>query len=251
MGRTRSPRSSSGLTFVEMMVALTLSSAVFSALYVVALGMRTYFDQANVRAALEEEGRRTLRTMIAELRQTGIVEGGPVNHPAVYARPLAPMDEHNVRGDLIATLSLRDADLGGQVFDPSRGSRADQYRNRPSTELVFRHLAVRRISSANQNLRPILDATTGAIRWGEDEYSYHAVVGPSGVPQLERRVNGESPRVLGRYVRKVIFEAISHDPTVLYNQIVIVLYLARRVGGRLVTVDVEGTVNLRNTKEIE
>ncbi len=240
-----------GFTLIEMMISLSVVSVVFSAMYVVVLGVSSYFGQGNLRSALEEDGRRTMRAMISELRQTGIVEDGGVNYPAIYSRAVMPMDGSNVRGDLLATLSLRDADLGGYFYDPNSGTRAEVYRDRESTELVFRHLAVRRMSAMDLNLRPILDNTTGDVQWADNEYSFLVVTGPGGVPQLERRVNGGNPRIIGRYVDKVVFEAISHDPTVFYNQIIIVLYMSRQVGSAVISTDLEGTVNLRNTREIE
>jgi pilin/secretion family protein with methylation motif len=253
MRRSHATGRRSGFTLVELVLSFSVASVVFSSLYVVLLGLHSYFDSSNVAAALEEDGRRILRTMITELRQTGIVEGGAVNYPAIYERPVEAWDDSNVRGNLVATLSLRDSDLGGQVYDPNAGSRADLYRNRESTELAFKHLAVRELHDANNNpyYAPRLDAATGDILWSDVEYSYFVTIDPTGIPQLERRIDGQNPRVIGRYVRKVVFEAISHDPTISYNQLVIVLYMARRVAGRLVTVDVEGTVNLRNTKQID
>ncbi|MBI1850907.1 MAG: hypothetical protein HYR85_11235 [Planctomycetes bacterium] len=242
-----------GFTIIEIVLSLSVASVIFSSLYVVVLGLRSYFDTGNVAAALEEDGRRIMRTLISELRQTGIVEGGAVNYPAIYERSAAPMDDSNQRGALVATLSLRDSDLGGQVFDPNAGTRADLYRNRESTELAFKHLAVRELHDANGNAyyAPRLNNANGDILWSDNEYSYLVTIDPTGIPQLERRIDGQNPRVIGHYVRKVVFESISHDPTISYNQIVIVLYMARRVAGRLVTVDVEGTVNLRNSKEID
>src|SRR5262245_44948036 len=109
-------RAAGGFTLFEMMMTLTIFSVIFSSLFMIVNGVKTSYDQGNTQSVLRERGRRILKEMIYELRQTGIIEGGPTNLPAIYERPVVPAADSQ-RGRLLATMSFNDAELGGEVSD--------------------------------------------------------------------------------------------------------------------------------------
>jgi len=232
-----------GFTLFETMLTLTIFSIIFSSLFLVVNGVQTTYDQGNTESILRESGRRILKELIHELRQTGIVEGGLVNLPAVYEREVAPLEESE-RGELIATMSFEDAELGGEV---ARGeNRVITHVDRVPNEIVFRRLA-----DHDGNGYPF-DEETGALEWSDEEYSFFVARDQGGDPSLLRVSDAGDFRVVGRNVEKVVFDVISYDPTVLYNQIVVVLYMTAQLpNGSSVRVGIEGTVNLRNTRELE
>ncbi len=234
----------SGFSLFEMMMTLTIFSVIFTSLFVVIDGVQTSYDEGNTRSVLRESGRRVLKEMIYELRQTGIIEGGAVNLPAIYERPVARMGDDNQRGALLATMSFGDAELGGQVGTGE--NRVITHVDRTANEIVFR-----RLTDLDGNGYPFA-ANTGDLEWGAEEFSYYVVEDASGNPQLVRESSTGAFRIIGRNVEKVVVDVISYDPTVLYNQIVIVVYMIEQLpDGSTLRVGVEGTVNLRNTRELE
>ncbi len=234
----------SGFSLFEMMLTLTIFTIIFSSLFMVVSGVQTSYDRGKTESVLRESGRRILKELIHDLRQTGIIEDGAVNLPAIYVREVQPMDRDNERGELIGTMSFADAELGGEVAGGA--NRVISHVDRISNEIVFRRLA-----DLDGNGYPF-EEDTGDLEWGADEFSYFVAEDISGVPQLIRLSDDGDLRVVGRNVEKVVFDVISYDPTVLYNQIVIVLYMSSRLAnGEVLQVGLEGTVNLRNTRELE
>ncbi len=232
-----------GFTLFEMMMTLTIFSVIFSSLFVIVNGVQTTYDRGNTESVLRERGRHILKTVIHDLRQTGILTDGGVNLPAIYERDLVPAEESE-RGRLIATMSFEDAELGGEV---ARGdSRVMTHVDRTSNEIVFRRLA-----DLDGNGFPFEDGS-GDLEWGAAQFSYYVVEDVTGGAQLVRESNEGDFRIVGRDVEKIVFDVISYDPSVLYNQIVVVLYMSSTLpNGERIRVGLEGTVNLRNTRELE
>ena len=239
----RQKQNNGGFTLFEMMMTLTIFSIIFSSLALVVTGIQTSYDRGSVESALRESGRRILKEIIHDLRQTGIIESGGVNLPAIYVREVLPPEETE-RGDLIATMSFDDVELGGQA---SRGrNRVETHGDRLPNEIVFKRLA-----DLDNNGYPF-EEDTGILEWTNEEFSYYVIEDVAGVPQLVRESTDGDFRIIGRDVEKVVFDVISYDPTVLYNQIVIVIYMTSSLpNGDQLRVGLEGTVNLRNTRELE
>lgn len=241
--RVRRERQDEGFTLFEMMLTLTIFSVIFSSLFLIVTGVQTSYDRGSAESVLRESGRRILKELIHELRQTGIIETGGTNLPSIYLRDVAGVDETE-RGDLIATMSFEDVELGGQ--ESAGGNRVATHVDRISNEIVFK-----RLTDRDGNGYPF-EANTGVLEWSDEEFSYYVLEDVAGVPQLVREASGGDFRIIGRDVEKVVFDVISYDPTVLYNQIVIVIYMTSSLpNGDHVRVGLEGTVNLRNTRELE
>jgi len=249
--KSRQRGSRSGFTFLEMLLTLTVFAVIFSSLFMLVHGVQSSYDRGKTESVLRESGRRILKIMVEELRKTAIIEGGLVNLPAVYEHDVLPMGDGNVRGNLIATMSLSDAILGGEEF---RGpSRVITHVDRFPNEIVFRPLAFQTVDlpGGEQAELPV-DPVTGELTWSDEEISYYVAEDRSGTPILLRQVSDGRISILGRDVEKVVFDVISYDPSVLYNQIVIVLYMEKNIGnGEVIRVGLEGTVNLRNTWEMD
>jgi len=241
--RNSDPRSIAGFTLFEMMMTLTIFSVIFSSLFVIVNGVQTTYDRGNAESVLRERGRRILKSVIHDLRQTGILDGGAVNLPAIYEREVVPAGESE-RGRLIGTMSFEDAELGGEIA--TGDNRVITHVDRTSNEVVFRRLA-----DLDGNGFPFEEGT-GDLEWGAAQFSYYVVEDATGGSQLIRTSDEGDFSIVGRDVEKIVFDVISYDPSVLYNQIVVVLYMSASLpDGERIRVGLEGTVNLRNTRELE
>jgi prepilin-type N-terminal cleavage/methylation domain-containing protein len=247
----RTGREEEGFSLFEMLLTLSVFSIIFTSLFMLVHGVQTSYDRGNTESVLRESGRRILKQMIEDLRETGILNEEPVNLPAVYEHEIQPMGDDNVRGPLIATMSFEDADLGGEEF---RGpSRVLTHVDRTPNEIVFRRLKFNTVSLPDgRDIDLPIDPDTGELDWSDEELSFYVVRDASGTPVLIKQSSSGDVSILGRDVEKVVFDVISYDPTVLYNQIVIVLYMTKSIAnGETIRVGIEGTVNLRNTRELE
>jgi prepilin-type N-terminal cleavage/methylation domain-containing protein len=222
----RSPRTGQrGVTLLEMSVSMSLLVVVLGSLAWAMTGLRGLVSSGKNRAALQTSGQLALVEMIEELRQSGIVELNAVRYPVVFEDG-DPGENHP---GLEHPVAAENAQAGEPDFGPDR-------------ELIFL-----RPMDADANRRPDLDVD-GNLLWSAEEISYVVVTRPDGENYLERRVDGGNPRIVCRFVERLIIDdAETSGFEIPLGCVRIRLFLRKRDGqGTVHRYFTEGIVALRN-----
>jgi hypothetical protein len=124
-------------------------------------------------------------------------------------------------------------------------NRSQRNAGRTSEELAFRLPG-----DIDGDGRPT-NASTGALEWDPREFSYRVDRTETGEFRVGRYVDGVRASTLGRHVRRVTFDVLSFDSSVPRNQIAVTLFLEKATSeGQLISVAMEGAIQLRNTTEL-
>lgn len=232
-------KNDAGFTVIESIVALAIFSIVAYGIFLSIGGALGAFDIGKTKSELQDMGRKVLKKMIHELKGSGIYETVSLNYPSIYEFD----PDVGSRGNWLGSLSFSDSEITETTGNWQ--DRRSRNKNRISNEIVFR------LPQDLDGDGYLTDNSTGEIEWSSDLISYKVVKAPNGVYQLERHVNGSFSSLMGRFVKKVTFDAIVFDTTVKYNQTVITVFLERKTdAGHTIEVALEGTVSLRNTREL-
>jgi hypothetical protein len=230
-----------------MMIVLVTMTAVLGGSMMLLEGARQAWRMADTQSRLQERGRRVLQTLLTELRRSGLTTVAGQNFPAIWQRPRGP--ELLPRGPLIATMNYADESLVSEAFAAQgTGNRIVRNDGRPSDEIVFQIPA-----DLDGNGTP-LDAN-GDLEWGPELISYRVVEDANGQPWLfrNREIAGAvvERRIVAPSVAAVTFDVVFNDRSMRFGEVAVVLYLEEvDDGGQLVRTAVEGSVGLRNTREL-
>lgn len=213
------------MTMLEMSISTSLLVIVMGSLAWSMTGLRGLVTSGRDRASLQSSGQLALVEMIEELRQSGIVTVDGVRYPVVF--------ENGDPGENHPGLEHEPAANASETGDPDFG---------PDRELIFL-----RPADEDGNRRPDLDEN-GALVWSPDEISYVVVTRADGENYLERRVNGQDPRIVCRFVeRLVIDDAESSAFEIPLGCVRVRLFLRKRDERGIVhRYFTEGVVALRN-----
>lgn len=208
-----------------MTISTSLLVIVMGSLAWAMTGLRGLVSSGRDRAALQSSGQMALIEMIEELRHSGVVQLEGVRYPVIF--------ENGDPGENHPGLEHEPALNHSEPGDPDFG------RDR---EIIFR-LPL----DQDGDRRPDLDEN-GELLWSADEISYVVVTRADGENYLERRVNGASPRMLCRFVeRLVIDDAESSAFDCPLGCVRVRLFLRKRDGQGVVhRYLTEGVVALRN-----
>jgi len=232
-----------GFAIIEATITLSLVSMIFGGFILLLKATSGAQEAGGNRSELQEIGRRAMRRVLDDLRNTGIVEDAMGNYPVIYERPAG--DDATPRGRFIASLSFLDADLVDWV-------RFERGRDRVAInrDLECREILFRAPQDIDGNGYPV--DSTGQVEWESDEVSYRVVEHADGRRWLERRTNDTRPESIAPYVDKITFDCIMNDRSLLYNQVAVVIYLRRTDHrGQVTEAALEGIASLRNTKAID
>ncbi len=236
-----------GHTMVEMMIVLVTMTVVLGGVMEIMRGARASWQLTGSKSRLQESGRSMLEKIIADLRHSGLTTVAGQNYPAIWERPLGP--ETQPRGNLVATMNYSDETLVNEIFAYNGdGDHIARNANRVADEIDFQLP-----KDLDGNGTP-LDAN-GDLEWGPELFSYRVVQDAEGRPWLHRytEVGGAitDTRVVGQSVKSITFDVVFNDRSLRFGNVDIVLYLEEtNANGQRVTAEVEGSVNLRNTKEL-
>jgi prepilin-type N-terminal cleavage/methylation domain-containing protein len=184
-------RGSPGFTFVEISIAMTILVIVLSALAWAIDGMRGLAESAQERSSLQTAGQAALLEIMSDLSRSGVttqavdVDGDlvDVRFPVIYEGG----DPGEEFPDHVHAPAVENAAPGEPDFGRDR-------------EILF--LLPR---DADADRRPDLDED-GNLLWGAQVISYVLVTRQDGSNYLERRVDGAAPRIVARFVERVLFE---------------------------------------------
>lgn len=214
-----------GVTLLEMSISISLLVVVLGSLAWAMTGLRGLASSGNSRAALQTAGQFALEEMLEEMTRSGIVEFDAVRYPVIFEDgdpgPNHPGLEHPV------------ADENAQLGEPDFG---------PDREVI-----ILLPLDADGNRRPDLDGN-GELLWSPEEISYVVVTRADGENYLERRVDGARPRIVCRFVERLIIDdAESSGFEIPLGCVRIRLFLRHRDGrGTVHRYFTEGVVALRN-----
>ena len=240
-------RGARGHTMVEMMIVLATMTLVLGGVMQIMKAARDAWQLTGSKSRLQEAGRRMLEKIIADVRHSGLTTVAAQNYPAIWERPLG--SESTPRGALIATMNYADESLVNEVFAYNGdGDHIARNAGRVADEIVFQLP-----KDLDGNGTP-LDAN-GDLEWGPELFSYRVVQDAEGRPWLYRNteVGGviTDQRIVGQSVKSITFDVVFNDRSLRFGNVDIVLYLEEtNANGQRVTAEVEGSVNLRNTKEL-
>ena len=240
-------RGARGHTLVEMMIVVVTMTVVLGGVLTIMRGARDAWQLTGSKSRLQESGRRMLEKIVSDLRHSGLTTVAGQNYPAIWERPLGP--ESTPRGALVATMNYSDESLVSEVFAYNGdGDHIARNAGRVADEMVFQLP-----QDLDGNGTP-LDAN-GNLEWGPQLFSYRVVQDAEGRPWLYRNteVGGAlvDQRIVGQAVKSITFDVVFNDRSLRFGNVDIVLYLEEVNGnGQRVTAEVEGSVNLRNTREL-
>jgi hypothetical protein len=240
-------RASRGTTLLETTIVLATMTVVIGGSMALVQGVRDAWRVADQRATLQESGRHTLETVLGDLRRSGLTTVAGANYPAIWERPRGP--DLTPRGALVATMNYADTSLVSEVYAANgNGDRVARNATRVSDEMVFQLPA-----DLDGDGTP-LDAK-GDLEWSPELVSYRVVDDGRGDPWLwrVREQNGVvvEQHPVGPSVSSITFDVVFDDRSVRFGEVAVVLYLQDRdANGQLVTTAIEGSVALRNTKEL-
>lgn len=221
----RPRRARRGMSLLELCISMGLLVIVMGSLAWAMTGLRGLVSSGKNRAALQSTGQLALVEIIEELRTSGVVELGAVRYPVVF--------ENGDPGENHPGLEHEPAVDHAVDGDPDFG---------PDREAIFR-LPL----DADGDRRPDIDAD-GALLWAPEELSYVVVTRPDGENYLERRVDGQQPQMICRFVeRLVIDDAESSAFEIPLGCLRVRLFLRKRDAQGIVhRYFTEGIVALRN-----
>jgi prepilin-type N-terminal cleavage/methylation domain-containing protein len=215
-----------GTTLLEMMIVVAIIGCLAVGLFKLFASANSLFRAGDAKADIEEQGRVAAMSIANELRQSGYYTD-PVtlkSYPYIFADGAAqsPFSAHS------HTPAQHHAEAGTSAYGPSH-------------EIVFRITA----DLDGDGVRTA--SATGDIEWNASEISYVLVTAADGVNQVERRVNGGSPKIVARYVERMCFDDNATDSSVSYGQIRLTLYMRKTTtDGRVVKASYSTIVKMRN-----
>ena len=236
-----------GHTLLEMMVVLTTMTVVLGGSMLLMNGVRSAWKLADSESRLQELGRRLLQSVLADMRRTGLTTDAGVNYPSIFERARGP--DTTPRGPLVASMNYTDTGLVDEVYAwTGNGDRIARNQGRVSNEFVFQLPA-----DVDGNGTP-LDAD-GDLEWGPQLFSYRVVEDAQGASWLWRYTELAGvvvdQRMVGPAVTSITFDVVLNDRSLRFGEIAVVIYLEQRdESGRLLTAAVEGSVGMRNTREL-
>lgn len=236
-----------GHTLVELAVVMATFALLLGGTLLLLSGARESWRRADAESRLQESGRRMLEAILGDLRRSGLTVAQGASWPAIFERPRGPRG--TPRGALVATMDPADVDRVDSIGAVNgAGDRIERNRERVSDELVLQLPA-----DLDGDGTP-LDAD-GEMEWGEELVSWFVVEDAEGRPWLWRSVDRAGTvveeRVVGSAVDKATFDVVFNDRTLRFGEVAVVLYLEETdARGRRVATQVEGSVVLRNTREM-
>jgi len=236
-----------GHTLIEMMVVLATLTIVLGGVTQLLKGARDTWQLTGAKSRLQESGRRMLETILSDLRHSGLTTVGATNYPSIWERPRGP--ETTPLGPLVASMDYGDASLVSEVMAwQGNGDRIARNAARVSDEIAFQ--MPQDLDGDGTPLDP-----DGNLEWGPELISYRVVDDPEGRPWLQRyrELNGAivETRIVGPSVTSVTFDVVLNDRSLRFGIVDVVLYLSELdANGQTVTAAIEGSVNLRNTRQL-
>lgn len=215
-----------GITVLELCVSMSLLVIVMGSLAWAMTGLRGLVESGKNRASLQSTGQQALIEMLEELRRSGVVDQDGVRYPVIF--------ENGDPGENHPGLEHEVAGGHAQEGDPDFG---------PDREIIFL-LPL----DANGDRRPDI-GEDGELLWSSDEITYVAVTRADGENYLERRVNGVNPRIICRFIeRLVIDDAESAAFEIPMGCVRVRLFMRKRDAQGIVhRYFTEGVVALRNS----
>lgn len=243
-------RRTAGYTMLEAVISISFGVLLLLGLYATFSGASQSLSSGDTISDLQEQGRRVLVRVLDELRETAIRPPVPLGTatPAIWERD--PDAEPFERTRLLGTLSFADLSLAERPGEiRPHADRRQRNRLRVSNELVFFKPLFESVNhGAYRYRRPV--TSSGELVFDEEREISLLVVKHEDEYRLERWVDKHPDSVLGNDVRKIAFDILGFDATVPYNQVAVTIYLQRTSSdGTLLECALEGTVNLRNSRE--
>ena len=238
------------MTLVETMVAVVGMTIVFGGSLMLLISSQGAWQVGGNQSSLQEIGRRILNEVLADLRRSGLTAVPGQNLPAVFQH--ARGAETDPRGPLQATMNYQDVALVSEVLAyQGNGNRILRNAGRVSEEVVFQ---LPSMIDAGDPWGPAPIDATGNFVWSPDLVSYR-VVDLGNVPWLirYRELNGAviERRTVGPWVTSITFDVVFNDRSMRFGEVAVVVYLERTNNqGQRITASLEGSVVLRNTREL-
>lgn len=221
----RSNGGRSGFTLIEVSIGMVLLAIVLGALAMAMRGMNGLALSSRERLSLQTSGQEALIEIVRDLRRSGVVTVGGLRFPVLFENG----DPGENFPDHVHVPAVENAGVGEPDFGPDR-------------ELLFLLPA-----DEDGDRRPDV-GENGRLVWGANVFSYVLVTRADGVNTLERRVDGANPRVVARFVERVVFDdAASSGFEIPMGSIRVRLFMRRVDGGGNVRRHfTEAVVSLRN-----
>lgn len=214
-----------GFTLVEVSIATGLLVLVLGALAWAIDGMRGLAESGKERSALQTGGQAALLEIMRDLGRSGIVEVDDLRFPVVFdgGDPGEEFPDH------VHEPAAEHAEPGEPDFGRDR-------------EILF---LVPRDEDGDR--APDVD-DEGALIWGDSVISYIVVTRVDGTNYLERRVDGAEPRIVARFVERVLFDdAASSQYQIPLGSVRVRLFMRKiGIGGHVQRYFTEAVVALRN-----
>lgn len=215
-----------GFTLLEATFATTLLMLVFTGLAAAIRSMQNLAHTAKERGAIQTDGQDALVEILRDLRRSGIVMSGGIRYPVVFdggdAGPAHPDHTHQP--------AVKSGDPGDEDAGADRS--------------ILFLLPL----DADGDRRPDVDAN-GDLIWDWTVFSYVLVTGADGINRLERRSDGAPPRVVARFVERIVFDdAGSSGFEIPLGSVRVRLFFRKVDGsGQVQRFTAEATVTLRNS----
>jgi prepilin-type N-terminal cleavage/methylation domain-containing protein len=227
----RPAASSRGVTLVEILVVLVVFSVMIIAIF---SSFQAAVDTQSTTARLVElrsSAIRALREIVTDLKESGRVDLSPPTgriYPYLFTNGAAT-------GYFAAASHA----------SPKNKAKPGSAASGDSSEIIY--VVPRDLDGDGTRI----NATTGAIEWGPEDWSIALLPQANGTNNLCRRKNGAIERVLARNVNRVVIQDYQSDSTLGYNQIRIRIYMTFNDGNpaHYLETSVSGTVNMRNYQE--
>lgn len=207
-----------GHSLLEMTCAVGLLSFITLSLFPLFSTAGTLFRAGDAKADIEEQGRRALMSVSAEIKEAGYLTDAVTgaSYPYIFSEGAA--------SGCFAAYSHTTATQSREiVFRMAQDLDGDGYKT---------------------------DSLTGDIEWGADEVSYLLIPEADGGSRLERRVNNGSPQVVARFVERVCFDDCTTDSSIPYGQIRVTLHMKKTApDGRAIRATYSTLVKMRNYEE--
>jgi hypothetical protein len=181
-----------GLTLVEMTLSVTLMFIVSGTLVLAMESMGSLASTTQIKANLQTMADDALFDIVKDLRQSSTIEIGGATYPYVFDGGVPGIDFIiHAHDPAVESAEPGDSDAG------------------PDREVVLLLPA-----DADGDGRPDVDVN-GDLVWDMDEVSYTVRTRADEVNTLERRVNGLNPRVIGRYVERIVVDTAESSSFVI------------------------------------
>jgi len=225
---SRAGLSRGGFTLIEVII----SAAVFSILFLAAYGSLTVAVETQTagtrRVDLQSYGIRALRDIVGELKQTGRVDLSPPS-------------------DRIYPYFFTNGAATGYFASythavPTNFATPGTMATGASSEIIY--LLPRDLDGDGTRV----NAVTGVIEWGPENWSIVLVPQSNGPNALEIRKNGVTERVLARHVNRILLEDYRTDSSLGISQVRIRIWMVYKGDkvAKYVETMVGTIINMRN-----